>query len=128
MLDLIVSEGNGSHYYHFSGENEMSYDKFKNAVSLFSYITSPVKDKQEQFEADYNKALELSNELKRVLDTIICDIQYNKPEESFPELKKLQLRLLIELQDKGVTNLRHEIEEAVFNLNEIEDIRKWPTE
>tara|TARA_R100000742_G_C4270496_1_gene89206 strand:+ start:103 stop:447 length:345 start_codon:yes stop_codon:yes gene_type:complete len=114
MLDLIVSEGNGSHYYYFSGEKKMSY--------------LPVKDKQEQFEADYNKALELSNELKRVLDTIICDIQYTKPQVFFPKLKKLQLRLLIELQDKGVTNLRHEIEEAVFNLNEIEDIRKWPTE
>lgn len=114
MVDLIVSEGNGSHYYHFSGEKKMSY--------------LPVKDKQEQFEADYKKALELSSELKRVLDTIICDIQYNKPEESFPELKKLQFYLLYELQDKGVTNLRHEIEEAVFNLNEIKDIRKWPTE
>lgn len=112
MVTLIVSEGNGSHYYHFSGEKKMSY--------------LPVKDKQEQFEADYNKALELSNELKRVLDTIICDIQYEKPEESFPELKKLQFRLLCELQDKGIRNLRHEIEEAVFNLNEIEDIRKWP--
>ena len=83
------------------------------------------KTKSEQFEADYNKALELADELKSVLNVIICDIQYMKPEESFSRVKRLQRKLLLELENGRSINLRNEIDETIFNLEQIENIRKF---